>query len=109
MYDAGSLREAHAVAPRLNLEEMRALQEAVARYGLAARFEGVDVLNLAKEVVRLARQGLQAIAPAEVNYLDILFEQVVEDEICPADILLRNWHGSWHGSMKRVTEYLRIA
>jgi glutamate--cysteine ligase len=109
MYDADSLAQAHALAPRLELEEMRALQECVAREALAARFEGVDVLNLAKEVVRLARQGLQAIAPAEVNYLDILFEQVIEDEICPADILLRNWHGSWHGSMKRVTEYLRIA
>ncbi|MDQ1611575.1 MAG: hypothetical protein QOG00_1506, partial [Pyrinomonadaceae bacterium] len=27
----------------------------------------------------------------------------------PADILLRNWHGSWHASMPRVFEHLRIA
>jgi hypothetical protein len=38
-----------------------------------------------------------------------LSEQVIRDEVCPADILLRNWHGSWHNSMKHVLEHLRIA
>jgi glutamate--cysteine ligase len=109
MYDAEALDEALTLAPRLSSEEMRELQERVARDGLAARFESVDVLGIAKEIVRLARSGLEAIAPAEVGYLDVLSEQVIEDEVCPADILLRNWHGSWHGSMKHVTEYLRIA
>jgi glutamate--cysteine ligase len=109
MYDEHSLDEALKLAPRLSREEMRELQERVARNGLAARFEGMDVLGLAKEIVRLARSGLEAIAPAEVGYLDVLSQQVILDEVCPADILLRNWHGSWHGSMKHVTEYLRIA
>jgi glutamate--cysteine ligase len=108
MYDERSLDEALTLAPRLSREEMRELQERVAHGGLAARFEGVDVLGIAKEIVRLARSGLEAIAPAEVGYLDVLSQQVIEDEVCPADILLRNWHGSWHGSMKHVTEYLRI-
>jgi glutamate--cysteine ligase len=109
MYDENSLDDALALAPRLNNEAMRSLQESVARDALSARLDRVDVLNLAKEVVRLARSGLQQIAPSEVRYLDVLFEQVINEEVCPADILLRNWHGSWHGSMKRVTEYLRIA
>jgi glutamate--cysteine ligase len=109
MYDEHSLDEALRLAPKVSAEEMRALQECVARDALGARFNGVDVLNVAKEIVRLAQSGLLRIAPSEVNYLDILFEQVVTEEVCPADILLRNWHGSWHKSMKRVTEYLRIA
>ncbi|HKQ50741.1 MAG TPA: glutamate-cysteine ligase family protein [Pyrinomonadaceae bacterium] len=109
MYDETALAEALRLAPALAPEGMRALQERVARDGLEARFENVNVLGLAKEVVRLARGGLERTALEEVVYLDILFEQVVEDEVCPADILLRNWHGSWHHSRKRVAEYLRIA
>jgi glutamate--cysteine ligase len=109
MYDADALDEALNLAPKLSGEEMRALQECVARDALAARFENVDVLGLAKESVRLARSGLERIAPSEVGYLDVLLEQVIQDEICPADILLRNWRGSWDGSMERVFEYLRIA
>jgi hypothetical protein len=39
----------------------------------------------------------------------VLRAQTVIDEVSPADILLRNWQGSWHGAMQRVVEYLRIA
>jgi glutamate--cysteine ligase len=109
MYDEGALDDALRLAPKLSLAEMRELQERVARDALHARFEKVDVLGIAKEVVRLARCGLERIAPAEVSYLDVLSEQVIRDEVCPADILLRNWHGSWHHSMKHVLEHLRIA
>jgi glutamate--cysteine ligase len=109
MYDTNALDEALRLAPKLSREEMRELQERVARDALAARHAGVSVLGIAKEIVRLARSGLEAIAPAEVFYLDVLSEQVIHEEVCPADILLRNWHGSWHASMKRVLEHLRIA
>lgn len=108
-YDSDALAEALSLAPKLSAGEMRALQEQVARDGLSARYEGVDVLSLAKEGVRLAVDGLGRIAPAEVCYLDILQEQVIEDEVSQADILLDNWEGAWHGSMEHVLEYLRIA
>jgi len=81
----------------------------VAREGLAARHADVNVLGLAREVVSLAREGLKRIAPDEANYLDVLVARVVEEGVCPADILLRNWEGSWHGSMERVFEHLRVA
>ena len=109
MYDEAALADALRLAPALTPAGMRGLQESVAREGLEARHAGVNVLGIAKEVVRLARAGLERTAPREAAYLDILFEQVVEGEVCPADILLRNWHGSWHHSPKRLAEYLRIA
>lgn len=109
MYDESSLNEALRISPRLKQDEMRALEEAVAKDALAARACGVDVLPLAKEMIRLSAEGLGRLAPEEVKHLDILFEQVVKEELCPADILLTNWHGSWQGSVKRLIEYLRIA
>ncbi|HEY0320775.1 MAG TPA: glutamate-cysteine ligase family protein [Pyrinomonadaceae bacterium] len=109
IYDAGALDEALRIAPRLKEVEMRALDKAVALDGLNARACGVEVLALAKEMIRLSADGLSRFAPEEIKYLDILFEQVIQEELCPADILLRNWHGSWHGSIKHVIEYLRIA
>jgi glutamate--cysteine ligase len=109
MYDRASLDEALRLAPKLSHEEMLALQEEVARDGLAARDAGVNVLSLAKESVALAAEGLARIAPEELKYLDILREQVIVDEVCPADVLLRNWHGSWQGQISRVVEHLRIA
>jgi glutamate--cysteine ligase len=109
LYDADTLDEAFRLAPRLHHADALLLREAVARDGLAAKQAGVDVLALAVEVVRLAASGLKTIAPDEVCYLDILRQQVIAEAVSPADILLRNWHGSWHASMSRVFEYLRIA
>ncbi|HST52394.1 MAG TPA: glutamate-cysteine ligase family protein [Pyrinomonadaceae bacterium] len=109
MYDPAALDEALRIAPRLKAGDALVLRERVARDALAARCAGVDVLKLARAVVTLAAEGLQRIAPEEVRYLDVLRERVVKEGVCPADILLRNWAGSWHGSMERVFEHLRIA
>ncbi len=109
LYDADTLDDALRLAPRLDHAAALALRAAVARDGLAARTAGVNVLALAKETIRLATTGLARIAPAESAYLDVLHTQIIADEACPAEILLRNWHGSWHGSMARVVEHLRIA
>jgi gamma-glutamylcysteine synthetase len=81
----------------------------VARDGLAARCAGVDVLALARRTVALAAEGLGRVAPDETAYLDPLVERVVGEGVCPADILLRNWEGSWHGSMEKLFEHLRVA
>lgn len=109
VYDRTALDEALAVAPELDRAGARVLREAVARRGLAAQSEGVNVLAKAKEIVEIAVAGLGRVAPGEVKYLDILQEITITDEVCPADILLRNWHGSWHGSMARALDYLKIS
>lgn len=111
LYDPDALDSALRLAPNLNHADALALRAAVARDALATArtAAGVDVLALAKESIALAVEGLSRIAPDELPYLDILREQVVADELSPADILLRNWHGSWHASMSRVLEHLRIA
>ena len=109
MYDAQTLDQALRIAPRLSREDALGLREDVARNGLAARHTGVNVLEISKEIVRLAAIGLNNIAPDEGTYLDVLHQQVVEDGVSPADILLRNWHGSWHGSIDNLLDYLRIA
>ncbi|HYY97818.1 MAG TPA: glutamate-cysteine ligase family protein [Pyrinomonadaceae bacterium] len=109
MYDQAALDEALRVAPRLNASDAAALRERVARDGLAARHAGIDVLRLARETVTLAAEGLGRVAPEEVSYLDVLRERVLVEGVCPADILLRNWEGSWHGSIERAFEHLRVA
>jgi glutamate--cysteine ligase len=109
LYDARILDEALRLAPRLKLSDAAALREAVARDALAAECAGVNVLGLARETLALAAEGLGRIAPGEVRYLDVLRELVSEEGVCPADILLRNWEGRWHGSVERLVEHLRVA
>lgn len=109
LYDPAALGEALRLAPRLNATDALLLRARAARDGLAAEHAGVRLLPLAREVVRLARDGLARVAPDEIAYLDVLHQRVVVEGVTPADILLRNWEGSWHGSIERAMEHLRAA
>jgi glutamate--cysteine ligase len=109
LYDESTLQDVFRLVPDLSDEGWRELQRDVAINGLAARACGVNVLNLARDLVELSIAGLKRIAPEEVQFLDPLRQLVVEEGICPADILLRNWQGRWHGSISYLLNYLRVA
>ena len=108
MYHGEALDQALALAPRLDLSDFGALQLQVARHGLDARIGSVSVRAIAGASVELAVIGLRAIAPEEARYLDILEQYVVREQICPADILIRNLKGSWNGDARKAAEYLKI-
>jgi glutamate--cysteine ligase len=93
LYDPDALDAALGAAPRLGRAEFRALQEQVARNGLAARGPGVNVLALARELAAFAREGLGRVAPDEVGYLDPLLELTVDEGLCPADVLVKKSKG----------------
>jgi gamma-glutamylcysteine synthetase len=81
----------------------------VARDALDAKGSGINVGELARELVNLAYDGLKSIAPGEEAYLEPLRQLVCEDGLCPADVLLKNWHGRWNQSTALLFDHLRIA
>ncbi|MCA1815248.1 MAG: glutamate--cysteine ligase [Acidobacteria bacterium] len=109
LYDQTARDEALRLAPRLAQAEAIELREQVARDALEARTASVNVKALARETVALAEEGLRRCAPDEAHYLDALRSRVCGEGVSPADVLLRNFAGRWHGSVARAVEYLRIA
>ncbi len=108
LYDPVALERALALAPRLGHVDFARLQLEVARHALEARLDNISVIDLAVEVLEIARAGLEKIAPDEASYLDVLDERVIKERLCPADILIRNFRGSWHGDARKAIEYLRM-
>jgi glutamate--cysteine ligase len=108
LYHEATLDDALQLAPNLDMAEFFELQTEVARHGLAARTGAINVLARAKGLIELAVEGLKATAPDELRYLEPVRERVISEELCPADILIRNFKGSWHGQIGKVIEYLRI-
>ncbi len=108
MYDPNTLDIALAIAPQLSKDEYAQLQLEVARDGLEAQFKGVSILPVAEAAIKLARAGLQAIAPNETSYLDALDQMILVERSTAADILIRDFQGSWHGQIQKAIERLRI-
>jgi glutamate--cysteine ligase len=108
MYSRDALSEALRIAPQLSRSQYADLQEEVARHGLDGKSGEVRIGELAAETIQLAREGLKQVAPEETRYLDALETQAIGERVCPADILIRNFNGSWHGRIGKAVEYLRL-
>jgi glutamate--cysteine ligase len=108
LYDAETLDAAAKLLPGMSREEFLALQQEVARHGLEAKLRSKPIIGPAQAAVELAQSGLSRIAPEEVHYLDVLEQLVVRERVCPADILIRNFNGSWNGDIRKVIAHTQI-
>jgi glutamate--cysteine ligase len=109
LYDEDALSEASELIGDWTLEELQALRDSVPRLGLNAPFRGGAVHDVARIVVRLAEAGLKRRARLdrkgddETKALLPLIE-TVEEGRSPADRLLADYHGYWHGDIDKVFE-----
>jgi glutamate--cysteine ligase len=111
LYDA-TARAAAASLVDANQAEREAASEAVSRQGLAAHYAGQPVLGLARELVGIARSGLERIghagpnAPDESAFLDPIVAQLALEK-SPGQVVLDCWEGEWERSFERLIEYAR--
>ncbi len=88
-------------------EERTALRRDVPRLALKAAFRNRTVADIAREVLAIARAGLDrraiqdGLGETEARFLDPLFE-IAESGRTPAEDLLAAYHGRWQGSVDPV-------
>jgi len=109
MYDRTALDAAWDLAKNWDAETREALRVAASVDGLQAQVSGINMHELAREVVSIAHSGLKARAipgaggliPDETHFLNAL-EESVESGKVPADELLDRYHGEWAGDLSRI-------
>jgi len=107
LYDTTALGAAWDLVKDWGAEDHAALRAEVPRSALATNFRGGTVLDLAREVLAIARDGLQRRALAdgfgdnETHFLDALME-IAESGRTPAEELLESFAGRWRGSVDPV-------
>jgi glutamate--cysteine ligase len=110
LYDDGALDAAWDLVRHWSMEEREALRDAVPKLALDAPIPGGGkLLDLAREVLPIARAGLSArgrlstSGDNETGFLEPL-EEIVESGKVPAQRLLDKFHGEWGGDISRVYE-----
>ena len=108
-YNQGALDAASELISDWSAEDIQALRDAVPREGLATEFRGRTVQEIAGDVLKISRQGLQARArfsddgQDETMFLTAL-EDIVVSGRSVADDLLTLYHGRWGGRVAPVFE-----
>ncbi len=111
LYNEEAVGAVSSLIGGLSWAELENLYRTVPREGLKAKSKGVRLLDIAKELLKISYSGLKEQRQLnqgeedESIYLEPIMELVVEDEMCPAEILIKNWNGSWHRSIAKLIEY----
>jgi glutamate--cysteine ligase len=112
LYDDEALAAAWHLVRHSSQEEREVAREDAARRGLGASFAGRSMLDLARELTAIAREGLRRIRHAgrrdadETLFLDPLLEQL-ESGASPGQVVLERWEGEWGRSLDRLIDYAR--
>ncbi|TYC51534.1 glutamate--cysteine ligase [Rhodobacterales bacterium] len=107
LYDSGILDQALELVQDWTVEERSALRRDVPKYALETPFRNGKVLDVAKQVLALSQEGLKRRARLSDGELDERVHLAPVDEglasgMCPADVLLQRYNGSWNGDVNRV-------
>lgn len=106
MYDTGALDAAWDLAKGWSAETREGLRLAAAKSALKGAAGGVRLLDLSREVVAIAREGLRRRGLGEEAYLDVLEPSLSGGEVA-ADRLLALYDGAWNGDLSRIYEACR--
>jgi glutamate--cysteine ligase len=106
LYDDAALAAAESLLRGFGHHDAVMLRLAVPRHGLAAPIGGRELRDLAREVVRIAGDGLRARRRVrdgvdESVYLAPL-EMIVEGAPSQAETWLARYHGEWRGEVRRI-------
>ncbi|WP_439629700.1 glutamate--cysteine ligase [Shinella sp.] len=111
LYDDGALDAAEALTRDWAVEEVQALRDAVPAQGLRADFRGKPLLDVAREIVSISREGLKARARLNGDGVDeTIFlaplDEVLAKKATLAEDMLALYNGRWNGSVEPVfTDY----
>ena len=107
LYDETTLGAAEALTADWTYEEVLAMRNAVPEQGLGAMFRGHSLNEMARDVLALSREGLQARGRKnrdgydETSFLSTL-DEVVARGTTSAEELVRAYHTRWGGSIEPV-------
>jgi glutamate--cysteine ligase len=109
MYDQTALDAVWDLCKDWTAEQREALRVAASVDGLQAKVDGINMHDVAREVVAISHAGLKARAKPgaggmvadETHFLNALHE-TIETGKTPADELMDHYNGDWNGDLKRV-------
>lgn len=109
LYDDSTLDAAWDLCKSWSAETREELRVAGSVDGVAAQVGDINMLDLSREVLKLAQAGLAARArvgaggliPDETHFLNAV-QEVVDNGVSPACELLQKYENDWAGDLKRI-------
>ena len=104
-----SISAAESICNAWTVEDIEKLSIEVAQFGLDAEIQGIKVLNIAQNLLEIAKSSLitrdirDAVGNNESIYLHVL-EEILQKKVSPAKDLLKRFQLEYKNSMVKLLE-----
>ena len=105
MYDRTAIAEFDELMKDFRTKDLAELRYNVPKSGMQAKIGRYSVAEIAPKIIEIAEKALIGGDYREDSYLEPI-KEFTEKGICPADIIIRNWHSLWNKDLNRLVKYL---
>ncbi len=104
LYSKTVLQDVDEYLSKFNFQNFAELRYNVPKNGLDTKLENTPLSKIVKELVNISEKGLKEAGQNEESYLEPL-QDLIYQGLCPADIILKNWYGSWNKDVNKLIKY----
>ena len=107
LYNKNALSAAEELIKPLNYIDFEYLRRKTPKCGLNLNIRGINIAEIAKELVKISYSSLSELKNCEEKHLEPLIE-LVSQGLTPADIIIKNWNGCWNGDLRQLINYSKF-
>lgn len=105
LYNNFAMSECEELFKGLQYKDFAELRFNVPKNTLQSKIKKAKALDYAKEIIAIAERALKEEQTGEELFLDSIKEYTMKG-LCPADIISKNWNGSWNRNLAKLIKYL---
>ncbi|MFA6989117.1 MAG: glutamate-cysteine ligase family protein [Candidatus Gastranaerophilaceae bacterium] len=107
LYNQNSFDAVNNLLSKFNYQDFETMRNLAPKHGLDFEVNGYKIADIAKEILAFSKAGLIGANLNEEIYLEPI-EELVNDRLTPADLIIKNWHGYWNKDIAKLIEYSKL-
>lgn len=105
LYSNSAMSECEELFKGLQYKDFAELRFNVPKNTLQSKVKKAKALDYAKEIISIAERSLKEEQTGEELFLESIKEYTLKG-LCPADVIIKNWDGSWNRNLSKLIKYL---
>lgn len=106
MYNPDAIDEIANILNKFTYADFEYMRQKTPAYGTNLTVNGINLQDLASEFISISYQSLKT--SDEENFLEPI-KSLADEKLTPADIIIKNWQGSWNKDISKLVEYSSLS
>lgn len=103
-YNEDAMKAAEKLISKFSYYQFAELRYSIPKTALATKIGRTYVNDIAQELIKIAYSSLREKFRGEEHFIEPL-QEIVTKGLTPADIIIRNWNGSWNKDLSKLINY----